>query len=458
MRRGIGFGVTLSVLIGFSPANGEVPTYHGQVVAILQKHCQDCHRPGQVAPFSLLTFDQARKRGADILQQAEDRRMPPWPASTAYGGPFLDQRILPDADLDTLRSWVAAGCPEGDPKDAPPAREFSSDWPLGPPDLILTMPEPYELEAEGDDEFRVFVLKTALPSERWIQAVDFRPGNRKVVHHILAGVEREHRGRELDAGDEKPGYSSVGGFGDGVRTRGFLPIWTPGSRPRYSPENSGYLLPSGADVLVQMHYHKSGKVETDATEVGLYFSEKPLPNELKTGFIFPEISTLQGIALGAKARAAQAAGKRLTLDETLHDILVIPAGVKNYEVRGSNRKGMGKPIDRDIILTSVMPHMHWLGKDFEFTAVLPDEKATRIPLIKIERWDFNWQGTYGLVEPIKLPKGTHFETLAHFDNSDSNPSNQNHPPKTVHWGEQTNDEMMIGIFEFIVDEPNQVKP
>ena len=142
--------------------------------------------------------------------------MPPWPAATDFGGPFRDQRVLADSDLATLRAWVEAGSPEGDPKDAPPAREFASDWPLGPPDLILTMPEAYELEAQGDDEFRVFVLKTHFPTDRWIRAADFKPGNRKVVHHILSGVESEGRGRELDARDKKPGYSSVGGFGDGV--------------------------------------------------------------------------------------------------------------------------------------------------------------------------------------------------------------------------------------------------
>jgi hypothetical protein len=453
MRRGIGFGLALATLLGGSSALAEGPTYYKDVASILQKNCQDCHRPGQVAPFALLSYEQARKRGSDIVHQTDDRRMPPWPASTGFGGPFRDQRVLADSDLATLRAWVDAGCPEGNPRDAPPAREFPSDWPLGPPDVILTMPEAYELEAQGDDEFRVFVLKTDLPSDRWVRAVDFKPGNRKVVHHILAGVESEGRARELDARDKKPGYSSVGGFGDGVRTRGFLPIWTPGNRPRYAPEGSGYLLPAGSDVLMQMHYHRSGKVETDASQVGLYLSDKPLPNEIRTGFVFPEISSIQGLALAAKARAAQSAGKRLSLNETLHDVLVIPAGEKNYVVKGSSKEGMGRPLGRDILLTSVMPHMHWLGKDFEFTAVLPDEKSTRVPLIKINHWDFNWQGTYALVEPIKLPKGTYFEIQAHFDNSDENPANQNHPPRTVTWGEQTNDEMLIGIFEFIFDGP-----
>jgi len=452
MRSGIA-ALSLSVALIASPAaRADPPTFHKDVESILQKNCQDCHRPGQVAPFSLMGFDQARKRGSDIAHVTGERLMPPWPASTTFGGPFRDQRVLNQADLATLRAWVEAGCPEGDAKDAPPAREFAADWPLGTPDLVLTMPEPYELGAEGDDEFRVFVLKTDLPVDRWIRAVDFKPGNRKVVHHILAGVDSSGKARELDAKDPKLGYSAVGGFGDGVPVRNFLPIWTPGSRPRHAPEGTGYVMPSKADLLIQMHYHKSGKPEADSTQVGLYLSEKPLPKQVQTGFIFPEISPEQGMKLQAKFRSAMATGKRPTLDETFEDVLVIPAGEANYAIKGSSRAGqmMGRPISRDILLTSVMPHMHWLGRDFTFEAVLPDEKGTRLPLIRIDRWDFNWQGTYAFAEPIRLPKGTYFETQAHFDNSDANPANPSHPPKNVTWGEQTTNEMCIGIFEFVL--------
>ena len=461
MRRGIAIGLACAAgfgLIGGRSAEAGGPTYHKDVASILQKNCQDCHRPGQVAPFSLLTYDQARKRASDIAHVTGERTMPPWPASTTFGGPFLDQRVLPEGDLATLRAWVDAGCPEGDAKDAPPPREFASDWPLGQPDLILTMAEAYELAAEGDDEFRVFILRTNFPEDRWIKAVDFKPGNRKVVHHVLSAVDPSKAARALDEKDPKPGYSSVGGFGDGVQIRGFLPIWTPGTRPRLAPEGSGYLLPAGADVLMQMHYHKSGKVESDTTQVGLYLSDKPLPRQIRTGFVFPEISPIQGLKLAAKAKAAQATGKRLSLDETLADVLVIPPGEANYAVKGTSKGGMGRPITRDVLITAVMPHMHWLGKDFTFTAILPDEEQTRVPLIKIDRWNFNWQGTYALAEPIRLPKGSYFEVEAHFDNSDANPANPNHPPRLVHWGEQTNDEMCIGIFEFVVLEGGDASP
>ena len=243
--------VTVALCPGFARrCAADAPTYYRDVVGIVQQNCQDCHRPGQVAPFALLTFDQARKRGADIVAVTSGRIMPPWPASPGYGGPFHDQRGLSEQAIATLRGWVDGGCIEGDPHDAPAPREFRDDWPLGTPDLILTMPTAYEIPAQGDDQFRVFVLKTDLPDTRWIRAVDYKPGNRKVVHHIIAAIDTSGRGRELDAADPKPGYEAVGGFGDGVPIRGFLPVWTPGSRSRSAPEDAGYLLPPKADVLI----------------------------------------------------------------------------------------------------------------------------------------------------------------------------------------------------------------
>jgi hypothetical protein len=455
----------LSVLLGVAAlassttsaaAEKPAPTYYKDVVRILQKNCQDCHRPNQVAPFALLTYEQARKRASDLARVTSERVMPPWPAASSFGGPFRDARVLSKDEIATLQSWVDDSCPEGDPKDAPQPRTFSSDWALGEPDAILTMPEPYRVAATGNDDFRVFVLKTNFPEDRWIRAVDFHPGNRQVVHHIIAGVDPSGRGRELDAADPGPGYYDLGGFGDGVPIAAFLPIWTPGAKPGYCLDGTGYKLPKGADILIQVHYHKSGKPETDTTSVGLYLSKQPLPREVHTGFVFPNLSLVQGMAVQAKVQEARKAGKRIGILELLRsvDAMVIPAGATHYEVKGSTKPGvsvMGRALDRDILVTSVMPHMHWLGKDFTFTAVLPDGK-TQVPLIKIDQWNFNWQGTYAFQEPIRLPKGTWFEVEAHFDNSAANPSNQNKPPKVVRWGEGTSDEMCIGIFEWVVIE------
>ena len=449
---------------GISSAAAEkpAPTYHKDVVRILQKNCQDCHRPNQVAPFSLLTYEQARKRASDLAHVTGERIMPPWPASSSFGGPFRDARVLSTDEIATLQAWVDSNCPEGDPKDAPEPRTFSSDWALGEPDVILTMPEPYPVASTGTDDFRVFVLKTNFPEDRWIRAVDFHPGNRSVVHHIIAGVDPSGRGRELDAADPGPGYYDLGGFGDGVPITAFLPIWTPGAKARYCPDGTGYMLPKGADILIQVHYHKTGKAETDATAVGLYLSEKPLPREVHTGFVFPNLSFNQAMAAQTKVQEAEKAGKRIGILELFRsvDAIVIPAGSSDHLVKASTKPGasmMGRPLDRDILVTSVMPHMHWLGKNFTFTAFLPDGK-TRIPLIKIDHWNFNWQGTYAFKEPIRIPKGSWFEVEAHFDNSEANPANRNKPPKVVRWGEGTNDEMCIGIFEWVVIEGEPEPP
>ena len=182
------------------------------------------------------------------------------------------------------------------------------------------------------------------------------------------------------------------------------------------------MLPKGADILIQVHYHKTGKPETDSTSVGLYLSQKPLPREVHTGFVFPNLNMNQAMAAQAKVKEAQKAGKRIGILELLRavDAMVIPAGATHYEVKASTKPGasmMARPLDRDILVTSVMPHMHWLGKDFTFTAVLPGGK-TRVPLIKIDNWNFNWQGTYAFKEPIRIPKGSWFEVEAHFDNSE----------------------------------------
>src|SRR5262249_6623752 len=193
----------------------------------------------------------------------------------------------------------------------------------------------------------------------------------------------------------------------------FLPIWTPGAKARYCPDGTGYMLPKGADILIQVHYHKTGKPETDATRVGLYLSQKPLPREVHTDFVFPNLTMTQGMAAQAKVQEARKAGKRIGILELFRaiDAIVIPAGSAHHEVKASTKPGanlMGRALDRDILLTSVMPHMHWLGTDFTFTAVLPDGK-TRVPLIKIAHWNFNWQGTYAFKEPIRIPKGSGFE-------------------------------------------------
>ena len=343
-----GFRGTPALLVGMalgSPgvvSSAEPPTYHRDVAAILQKNCQECHRPGQVAPFSLLDYAQARKRARDIVAVTDQRSMPPWHASTTVGGPFQGARVLTARELKTLADWADAGRPEGNPKDGPPAREWSSDWALGPPDLVLKMPEPYNLASGGADEYRVVVLPSGLTKGRWIAAADFKPGNRKVVHHILSAYDVSGNARKLDEADPGPGYAtSGGGYGRLPNGLPFFPAgqlwgWAPGRTPRLSPEGTARALPAGADVLLQIHYHKAGKPETDATTIGLYFAKGPVDKQIHSGVVLP-------------ARAGVFAKPDLR----------IPPGAPNHEVKGS------LTIRQDSHVLAVFPHMHWLGKDFE---------------------------------------------------------------------------------------------
>jgi hypothetical protein len=412
-------GFTTCCLALSASAGDSVPTYHGPIVRILQERCQDCHRPGQAAPFSLLNYEQARKRADDLVRVTADKIMPPWHASTEEGGPFRDARVMSRSEIDALASWAAAGAPEGDPKDAPPPRTFPSDWPMGEPDLVLSSPEPYELEASGADEFRVFVLPSGLTEGKWIQAIDFRPSNRQVVHHVLAAFETRGRARKFDAESPGVGYGTSGDYR--LWPEGELDGWAPGKSPHRLPDGIARYLPAGADVLLQVHYRKSGKPERDATAVGLYFAKAPVEKQLRAGGVIPPVPFL-----------------------SLTPKLSIPAGEPAHKVIGSTT------LRSDIHLIAVIPHMHWLGKDFLLTATFPD--GSESTLIRIPRWDFNWQGTYDLTTPLPLPKGTRLDMVAHFDNSASNPANPHRPPITIGWGEQTSDEMCIGFFHYTRDD------
>lgn len=254
-------------------------------------------------------------------------------------------------------------------------------------------------------------------------------------------------------------------FGEGVPVSKFLPVWTPGAQPRFAPDGVGYFLQAGADVLIQIHYHRSGKVESDRTAVGLYLSKTPLAKRMNHEFILPNVTyamankAMERITLDAKNTDPKTA-VRPTFNALMREALRIPAGAANYEMKTSTKNSLvTKPLKRDILVTSVMPHMHWLGKDFKLTAVLPDGKETRVPLIQIDHWNFNWQNTYVFDEPVRLPKGTWFEMEAHYDNSIKNPANPNAPPQEVTWGDQTTNEMLVGILEWVAanDEPEPKK-
>ncbi len=385
-------------------AHSARPTYARDVAPIIQQNCQECHRPGQVGPFPLETYEQARKRASDIAAVVDDRTMPPWKANPHVGPKFRDVRTLSEADIDTIITWVENDAPQGNPAEAPPAPKFSDEWELGTPDLVLDLGADYEVPASGEDIYRCFVAPTGLTEDKYVSAVEFRAGNRSVVHHMLAYVDVSGKARERDQSDPGPGYSCFGGPGDPIH--GGLGGWAPGNRPSFLDEGVGRSLPAKSDVIIQVHYHTRGKAETDRSKIGIYFAKKPVKQVLHWSVVInPE--------------------------------LVLPPGQSSIEIKAAWE------VPVDVILRNVSPHMHLLGRDMQISAKFPD--GTVHDLIRIDDWDFNWQYTYHLETPMELPKGTVVYLVSHFDNSAANPRNPNHPPKEVRWGEATTDEMCIGF-------------
>ena len=392
-------------------------SYAKDVAPILNKNCRECHRPGQVGPFGLTSYKEAAKRAGDIARVVEGRSMPPWEPDPHFGPAFNNDRSLSEAEIRTVIDWAESGAPEGDPKDLPPSPTFADDWSLGTPDLVLEPAEEFTIPATGADIYRCFVMPTNLPADAYVSAIEYRPGNRRVVHHVLSYVDATGRGRERDRDVAGPGYNCSGG--PGVEIHGDLGGWAPGNEPSRLPDGIGRSLPKGADVIMQVHYHPSGKVETDRTRIGLYFSKGPVKQTLHWG----------------------AAGDFE---------LKIPAGEAGHSAGGK----WTLPVDCTAL--AVTPHMHMIGKDIVMKATLPDGKV--VPLVRINDWDFGRQNTYYFREPIDLPKGTVLRVDAHYDNSVSNPRNPNSPPKEIRWGEATTDEMCIGFIALVKKGQDLTRP
>lgn len=377
-------------------------TFNKDVAPIVWKNCASCHRPGEVGPFSLLTYEDCAKRADFLAEISASRRMPPWKAEPDYGH-FVDERRLSDAELATLAAWAQAGAPEGDAKDLPPPPQFTEGWQLGEPDLVLEMPEEFTVPADGRDVYRCFVIPIPTTETRTVAAAEFRPGNRRVVHHAIMYLDANGEARKKDEADDAPGYTSFGG--PGILPTGGLGGWAPGAMTRKLPEGTGKLLRKGSDLVLQMHYHPSGKVEKDRSTVGIYYTKKPAT------------TLVGGLAL-------------------LNHKINIPAGEKSYQIGAQS-----EPLPVPVNVLAVGPHMHLLGKSMKVYAEKPDGQIE--PLVWIKDWDFNWQGAYGYAKPVRLPKGSVIKMEATYDNSSDNPNNPSEPPKPVRWGEQTTDEMCL---------------
>ena len=399
-----------------APAHA-APTFAREVAPILQNNCQECHRPGQVGPFPLMTYEQARKRADDIADQSGERRMPPWKPTPGVGPAFAHSKALTADEIATLAAWAKAGAPEGNPAEVPRAPTFSTDWALGRPDLVVEASEAYPIPAEGGDIYRCFVIPTDLPEDMYISAVEYRPDNRRVVHHILGYVDVSGNARKKDAAEPGPGYMCFGG--PGVETHGDLGGWAPGAEPAFLPEGVGRSLPKKADVVMQVHYHPSGKPEVDRSKLGIYFARKP---------------TRQTLHWNAAANLG----------------MKIPAGDPKVEIKGEWE------VPVDVTALAVSPHMHLLGRDIAMSVTFPDGNS--LDLIRIDDWNFDWQNQYFFERPIDLPKGTKLRVVGHFDNSAANPKNPKNPPIDVKWGEATTDEMCIGFLAVVKKGQDLTRP
>jgi len=384
-------------------------TFSETIAPILYQNCVTCHRPGEAAPFSLLTYDDARKRGALIAAVTKSRYMPPWHAEHGYGE-FTDERRLTDAQIAAIGDWVAQGMPQGDPAKTPKPPQFTSGWQLGQPDLVLEMPAGYQVPSGGPDIYRNFVIPIPLAEDKWVRAVEFRPSARQVVHHALFGYVRAGALANVDGKDGQPGFSGMSGltFGaPGMEPSGNLGGWAVGGIPAFLPEGLALRLAKGTDLVLAMHFHPTGKPETERSTIGIYFA-KAAPERTLYGDTIP---ALFGIGAG----------------------IDIPAGEKNYTIRDSTT------LPADVRVYRAYAHAHYLGKEMKATATLPD--GTTRPLLWITDWNFNWQEQYTYKQPLMLPKGTRIDVSIRYDNSADNPRNPSNPPKRVLWGEESFDEM-----------------
>ncbi len=400
------------VLLAVASAGEEV-TFTKNVAPILFEHCAECHRSGQTAPFPLLTYADAKKHATDIAKVTASGYMPPWLPAHGFGE-FLGERHLGSNEVGVIRRWVESGTQEGLARDLPPLPKFAEGWHLGVPDLIVTMPESYTLAPEGRDLYRNFVIPAPLEETRFVRAFEFHPRNR-AVHHVRIKLDPTRQSRLLDHKDAEPGFG-------GMKTPGKFPpghmtTWVPGQLPRAVGEGLQWLFEKDADIVLEVHLQRTGKAETIQPEIGLYFTNTA---PTKSSFL-----------LGLTS-----------------ELIDIPAGETNYYVE----RRIELPVD--VLALTVLPHLHYLGKEVEAFATLPN--GQRQWLLRIPSWDFNWQGEYHYHEPVSLPLGATVTMRYRYDNSATNTRNPNNPVRRVVFGPQSTDEMAELWLQVLVKNTNDL--
>lgn len=440
-------------------AKTDAPSFARDIAPIVFARCTGCHRPGQVAPFPLTNYDEVAKHAEQMVTVTQQRIMPPWmPAGSSSKPPhdkpqdssrdvrptsalrFVGERWLTDSELALIKAWVDSGAARGNSADLPPLPEFAEGWQLGEPDLVVKMQAPFRVRADGPDLLQNFVIPLDIPEDKLVSAIEFHPGNKRVVHHAVLFLDDKGHARKLDAATPEPGYSNFGG--PGFAPSGALGGWSVGNTPRHLPNEMGRYLKKGSDLVVQVHYHPTGKEEVDQSEIGIYFVKKPVAESLR--------------------QPAKLVGSIWLANYEMD----IAAGEKNY------RRSTTYVLPRDVRMVGVVPHMHLLGKAMRVTAELPptapnaprreseptDSPAAREPnpaaplvLIDVPNWNYNWQDEYYYERPFLLPNGTRLRVEATYDNSADNPSNPSSPPQRVTWGDETADEMLFCFFLLTAD-------
>jgi mono/diheme cytochrome c family protein len=406
-------GLLFASIPALGQASADHPTFYRDIAPILQDHCQSCHRPGEVAPMPLVTYEQTRPWAPAIAKAVQERTMPPWFADPRFGH-FTNDPSLTASQIETVRAWVQAGTPGGSPQDAPRPRSWSRGWNISRPDAVLPMPRPVHIPSGGDVEYTYEIVPTHFRQDRWVQMAEVHPSAPQYVHHAVvyirppgsawlrhAPVGAPFTASELrDAQDRRDAHGT---------TSDLLLVYAPGSSPDRWPDGMAKFIPAGSDLVFQIHYTTNGQAGLEQTRIGLVFAKTP------------------------------PAQRVLTLQLNDH-AFIIPPGAENFRVEAEGT------LPNDATLLSLFPHMHLRGKRFEYDIVRPDGSAE--PLLRVN-YHFHWQLSYRLAEPRVLKAGVKLRAVAWYDNSRHNPHNPD-PAATVTWGDQTYQEMMVGFFDVAV--------
>jgi hypothetical protein len=418
---------SISLLLGIASVaaaatNPKTVTYYKDVLPVIQKNCQGCHRPGEAAPMAFMSYKDTRPWAKAIKEAVQTKRMPPWFADPAHGK-WANDRTMPQAEADALVAWADTGAKEGDAKDAPKPIAWTQGWGIGKPDLVLEMPNEFAVPADGTVDYQYIVIPTGLTEDKWVRMAEARPGNRKLVHHIIAFI-REPGSKWM--ADAKPGIPYVPpkqqqspgearqqqrGDGEGFGGSEFLVGFAPGSPPEILKPGRAKLLKAGSDIVLQMHYTAAGKAGTDRSSIGLVWAKEPVTQRVITAAV-----------------------------QTTR--FAIPAGAAHHPVSAA------MTLQEDSEFVGLLPHMHLRGKSFQYRAVYPTGETE--VLLNVPNYRFDWQLWYEFEQPKKMPKGTRIEVTGVFDNSANNKFNPD-PTKEVRWGEQSWEEMMMGFFDVAID-------